>query len=136
MEDAIDLMRERGATIVDPISLRPSATMRRAEVEVMAYEFKAGLNDYLAALPETEVVHSQISSPLTKTTRLKRCRILGKNVLLLQNGAGIYQSRVIKRPTQPRGGCLARKVLTVQWMAMPLMPFLPPREGRLGWLIM
>ena len=55
MEDAIDLMRERGATIVDPISLRPSATMRRAEVEVMAYEFKAGLNDYLAALPETEV---------------------------------------------------------------------------------
>ena len=55
MEDAIALMRERGATIVDPISLRPSATMRRAEVEVMAYEFKAGLNDYLAALPETEV---------------------------------------------------------------------------------
>ena len=55
MEDAIVLMRDRGATIVDPIALRPSPTMRRAEVEVMAYEFKAGLNAYLAALPNGEI---------------------------------------------------------------------------------
>lgn len=55
MEDAIVLMRDRGATIVDPIALRPSPTMRRAEVEVMAYEFKVGLNAYLAALPNGEI---------------------------------------------------------------------------------
>ena len=55
IEDAIVLMRDRGATIVDPIALRPSSTMRRAEVEVMAYEFKAGLNAYLAALPNGEI---------------------------------------------------------------------------------
>lgn len=55
MEDAIVLMRDRGATIVDPIALRPSPTMRRAEVEVMAYEFKTGLNAYLAALPNAEI---------------------------------------------------------------------------------
>ena len=55
MEDAIVLIRDRGATIVDPIALRPSPTMRRAEVEVMAYEFKAGLNAYLAALPNGEI---------------------------------------------------------------------------------
>ena len=55
IEDAIILMRDRGATIVDPIALRPSPTMRRAEVEVMAYEFKAGLNAYLAALPNGEI---------------------------------------------------------------------------------
>jgi len=55
IEDAIVLMRDRGATIVDPIALRPSPTMRRAEVEVMAYEFKAGLNAYLAALPNGEI---------------------------------------------------------------------------------
>lgn len=55
MEDAIVLMRDRGATIVDPIALRPSPTMRRAEVEVMAYEFKTGLNAYLAALPNGEI---------------------------------------------------------------------------------
>ena len=55
IEDAIILMRDRGATIVDPIALRPSPTMRRAEVEVMAYEFKTGLNAYLAALPNGEI---------------------------------------------------------------------------------
>ena len=55
MEDAIVLMRDRGATIVDPIALRPSPIMRRAEVEVMAYEFKTGLNAYLAALPNGEI---------------------------------------------------------------------------------
>ena len=55
IEDAIVLMRDRGATIVDPIALRPSPTMRRAEVEVMAYEFKVGLNAYLAALPNGEI---------------------------------------------------------------------------------
>ena len=55
MEDAIVLMRDRGATIVEPIALRPSPTMRRAEVEVMAYEFKTGLNAYLAALPNGEI---------------------------------------------------------------------------------
>jgi len=55
MEDAIVLIRDRGATIVDPIALRPSPTMRRAEVEVMAYEFKVGLNAYLAALPNGEI---------------------------------------------------------------------------------
>ena len=55
MEDAIVLMRDRGATIVDPIALRPSPTMRRAEVEVMAYEFKTGLNAYLAALPNGKI---------------------------------------------------------------------------------
>ena len=55
IEDAIVLMRDRGATIVDPIALRPSPTMRRAEVEVMAYEFKTGLNAYLAALPNGEI---------------------------------------------------------------------------------
>lgn len=55
MTAAITLMQDRGATIVDPIDLRPSAAMRRAEMEVMAYEFKAGLNAYLSNLPDAEV---------------------------------------------------------------------------------
>ena len=55
METAIELMQDQGATIVDPIDLRPSAAMRRAEREVMAYEFKAGLNAYLSNRPDAEV---------------------------------------------------------------------------------
>jgi amidase len=47
MDDAIALMEERGATIIHPVDLRTSAALRRAEAEVMYYEFKAGLNAYL-----------------------------------------------------------------------------------------
>nr|AIE93700.1 Amidase (amiE) [uncultured marine thaumarchaeote AD1000_39_D08] len=47
MDDAIALMEERGATIIRRVDLRPSAALRRAEAEVMYYEFKAGLNAYL-----------------------------------------------------------------------------------------
>ncbi len=55
MEEAIDAMRERGATIVDPIDLRPSGMMRRAETEVLSYEFKAGLRAYLETLPDPPI---------------------------------------------------------------------------------
>ena len=55
MEEAIDAMRARGATIVDPIELRPSGMMRRAETEVLSYEFKAGLRAYLETLPDPPI---------------------------------------------------------------------------------
>ena len=55
MAAAIELMQDRGATIVDPLDLQPNAVMRRAEREVMSYEFKAGLNAYLSNLPDAAV---------------------------------------------------------------------------------
>ena len=50
MEEAIAVLRDRGAIIVDPIDLAASGALRRAETEVLFYEFKAGLNDYLSNL--------------------------------------------------------------------------------------
>ena len=54
-DQAIEAMRARGAIIVDPVDLNPRAALRRAETEVMSYEFKAGLNAYLAAVPDAPV---------------------------------------------------------------------------------
>ncbi len=51
IEDALEVMRGRGAVIVDPIDLRPTNAMRRAETAVLSYEFKAGLRAYLDTLP-------------------------------------------------------------------------------------
>ena len=45
-EDAIALLREKGAVIVDPLELDTEG-MDDAEYEVLLYEFKAGLNSYL-----------------------------------------------------------------------------------------
>ncbi len=51
MEEAIEAMRAAGAVVVDPVELgtvAARASLRMAETEVLLYEFKAGLNAYLA----------------------------------------------------------------------------------------
>ncbi len=59
MEEAIDAMRAAGAVVVDPVELGTGparASLQMAEAEVLFYEFKAGLNAYLAArAPGAEV---------------------------------------------------------------------------------
>ncbi len=50
-EEALDVMRQQGATIVDPIKLPAELTFGNDyEMEVLSYEFKADLNAYLASL--------------------------------------------------------------------------------------
>jgi amidase len=50
-QHALDLMREKGAVIVDPVEIGKMGAVGDAEFEVLLYEFKAGLNEYLAELP-------------------------------------------------------------------------------------
>jgi amidase len=49
-QHAIDLMREKGAVIVDPVPIEKMGDVGEAELEVLLYEFKAGINEYLGAL--------------------------------------------------------------------------------------
>jgi amidase len=49
-ERALDLMRAQGAVIVDPVDIGKMGDVGDAELEVLLYEFKAGLNEYLAGL--------------------------------------------------------------------------------------
>lgn len=55
MEAGLEAMRARGALIVDPVDLRPTTSMRRAETTVLSYEFKAGLRAYLETLPDAPI---------------------------------------------------------------------------------
>lgn len=48
MENCLDVMRSAGAIIVDDANIETSSELRAPEIEVLLYEFKAGLNDYLA----------------------------------------------------------------------------------------
>ncbi len=50
MEDAIKAIEAAGATIVDPANLPTRGQFGQAEFELMLYEFKAGINAYLAGL--------------------------------------------------------------------------------------
>jgi amidase len=51
LEDALDVMRAEGATILDPIELPEELRFgNEHEMEVLYYEFKADLNNYLQSL--------------------------------------------------------------------------------------
>jgi amidase len=50
VEAAIGVMKANGAVIVDPANIPTAAQLDDCEFEVLLYEFKAGLNEYLAGL--------------------------------------------------------------------------------------
>ena len=54
MTNAIDEMKRAGATIIDPVGLAEAKEYEDSELEVLLFEFKDGLNKYLAELgPKT-----------------------------------------------------------------------------------
>ena len=57
MEEAIDLLSQNGATIIDPIPLQ-SKQYSQAEFEVLLFEFKDGLNRYLSQVDQSHPIHS------------------------------------------------------------------------------
>lgn len=58
IEEAIRLMKQRGAEIIDPIDYPWKGEYRNSEMVVLEYEFKAGLNAYLAGLDKSVQVRS------------------------------------------------------------------------------
>ena len=48
--ECIDIMKKRGATIIDPADIPTQGKFDDSELEVLLYEFKADLNSYLASL--------------------------------------------------------------------------------------
>jgi amidase len=51
MQSVLDLLRGLGAVLVDPVEIPHVGEYDEGEFEIMLYEFKHGLNAYLAALP-------------------------------------------------------------------------------------
>jgi amidase len=50
MDDALDVLKRQGATVVDPADMPTHGKFDASEFEVLLYEFKADLNKYLAGL--------------------------------------------------------------------------------------
>ena len=57
-ESALEVLRAQGATIVDRLAVPGVDKLRGAEIEVMLYEFKAGLDAYLAEFGRGAAVDS------------------------------------------------------------------------------
>jgi amidase len=58
MDESIEVMRHLGAEIVDPADVATADQLEDTELEVLLYEFKAGLNSYLASLGPAAPIHS------------------------------------------------------------------------------
>jgi amidase len=58
VEQAIDAMKQAGATIVDPANIATAGKFDDAEFQVLLYEFKADLNAYLASLGPDAPAHT------------------------------------------------------------------------------
>jgi amidase len=50
MKEVVLVLKREGALIADPIGLKDNEDLEHAEIEVLRFEFKAGLNAYLAEL--------------------------------------------------------------------------------------
>jgi amidase len=57
-ERALDLMKQHGATIVDPADIATAGETDDSEFDLLLYEFKADLDAYLRALAPNVAVHS------------------------------------------------------------------------------
>ena len=72
---AIAAMKAQGAVIVDPADITTAAQLDDCELQILLYEFKAGLNAYLRKLrPPSRSTRSRISSRSTSAKRRARCR--------------------------------------------------------------
>jgi amidase len=58
LNDCIDIIKKRGATVVDPADIPTQGKFDDSEFEVLLYEFKADLNKYLASLGSNAPVKS------------------------------------------------------------------------------
>ena len=57
-EQALDLMKKQGATIIDPADITTAGQTDDSEFDLLLYEFKADLNAYLGRLAPNVAVHS------------------------------------------------------------------------------
>jgi amidase len=58
IEERLGLLEDLGAQLIDPAAIETSGTWRGTELDVLLYEFKHGLNAYLAGLGDTAPVRT------------------------------------------------------------------------------
>jgi amidase len=92
-EEALDVLRQRGATIVDPTDLPHASDTGEAENEVLLYEFKAGVNAYLATLgPGAPVRSLEEVIAFNERERVRVMPYFGQETLIKSQAKGGLRS--------------------------------------------
>ncbi len=95
---AIAAMRAQGAVIVDPADVPTASQLDDCEFEVLLYEFKAGLNDYLRGLPSAARVHSLADLiAFNERERAREMPYFGQEILTMAQAKGPLTSPAYRR---------------------------------------
>ncbi len=89
METLLDIMKSEGAVLVDPVEIDSIGKFDKSEFEAMQYEFKAGLNAYLAAAGPKVPVHSlKEIIEFNEKNREKEMPFFGQDIMLKSEAKG------------------------------------------------
>ena len=94
LEDALAAMKRLGAVLIDPADDPALGRVGDAEGTVLHYEFKAGLNDYLAALGPGAPVHTlQDVIEFNERNKDKELRYFGQEELVRSQEKGLLTDK-------------------------------------------
>jgi amidase len=74
MSRCVETIRQQGAELIDPAIIEGTESLNNIKTHLLLYEFKAGLNEYLAALPPQAPIHSL--AELVEFNRHNRAQIM------------------------------------------------------------
>jgi amidase len=97
MSEAIDEMKRQGAVIVDPAEIATAGKFDDSEFEVLLFEFKADLNNYLASLgPQARVRSLKETIEFNEKNREKEMPYFGQEIFIRAEAKGPLTSRDYK----------------------------------------
>jgi amidase len=89
MAQALDLMKQQGATLVDPADIESFGKFDESELLVLLYELKADLNAYLARLGPSAPVHTlKEIIAFNESSRQKEMPYFGQDLFLKAEAKG------------------------------------------------
>ncbi len=89
INDAIDAMKANGAVIVDPANIETAGKFDDSEFDVLLYEFKADLNNYLASLgPKAPVKSLQAIIDYNDSHKGQEMPFFGQEIMVQAQAKG------------------------------------------------
>ncbi len=97
MKDCIDIIKSRGATVIDPADIPTQGKFDDSELEVLLYEFKADLNTYLASLgPRAPVKSLKEVIDFNEQFRDREMPYFGQDLLVKAQAKGPLTEKAYK----------------------------------------
>ncbi|MEZ5320332.1 MAG: amidase, partial [Vicinamibacterales bacterium] len=101
MEDALRAMRDAGATVIDVPQIPAQRGLGDLEGEVLRYEFKAGLDEYLAALGPRAPIHSlEEAIAFNEKNRAREMPYFGQEIFIESQRRGPLTDATYRRAVE------------------------------------